>query len=107
VEEVVAAVWGEVLGLSRIGVQDNFFELGGHSLLATRVVSRLREELAMDLPLRVLFESPTVAGVALSIVQRQAEAAPPEQMERLLEGLEGPGSPSSDGSPAAGAFPRQ
>jgi amino acid adenylation domain-containing protein len=64
IEELVAQVWREVLKLDKIGVYDNFFELGGHSLLATRVVARLRSNFNVDLPLRKLFELPTVAGLA-------------------------------------------
>ena len=64
IEELVAQVWREVLKLDKIGVYDNFFELGGHSLLATRAVVRLRNNFNVDLPLRKLFELPTVAVLA-------------------------------------------
>ena len=64
IEELVAQVWREVLKAEKIGVYDNFFDLGGHSLLATRVVARLRTNFSIDLPLRKLFESPTVAALA-------------------------------------------
>ncbi len=64
VEEVMAGIWSEVLGLDRVGIHDNFFHLGGHSLLATRVVSRLREAFGTPFPLRKIFEEPTVAGLA-------------------------------------------
>ena len=63
-EEEVASIWGAVLGLERVGAHDNFFDLGGHSLLATQVISRLREATGVEIPLRALFESPTVAGMA-------------------------------------------
>lgn len=66
-EELVAEIWGEVLGFERISADDNFFQLGGHSLLATQVVSRIREAFHVEMPLRCLFETPTVAGLAENI----------------------------------------
>jgi acyl carrier protein len=68
-----ARIWAEVLGVDRVGVDDNFFELGGHSLLATRVVSRLRARLGRDIPIRLLFDAPTIASFC-----RALGAAPDE-----------------------------
>jgi len=67
VEEVIASVWSTILGVERIGLHDNFFELGGHSLKATQVVSRLGQAFGLDLPVRALFEAPTLASLATSI----------------------------------------
>jgi acyl carrier protein len=66
-EKMVAEIWTELLGIQAIGVEDNFFNIGGHSLLATQVVSRLRQRLAVEIPLLTLFESPTIAALASAI----------------------------------------
>jgi amino acid adenylation domain-containing protein len=84
-EEAIAGMWCQVLGLGQVSIFDNFFELGGHSLLATQVLSRVRAELGVDLSLRVLFESPTVEGMALAITQMQAEEEDDEEINRIIE----------------------
>ena len=80
VEEALAAIWAEVLGLEQVGVQDGFFELGGHSLLATQVIARIRERLHVDLQLITLFQLPTVEQLAVAV-----EEAILDRIERLEE----------------------
>jgi|SRR5215213_3623287 len=77
VEEVLAAIIAEVLGVSRVGREDDFFALGGHSLLAMQVISRIREAFQVELPVRVLFESPTLAGLSRYLEQAEKLDAPP------------------------------
>jgi amino acid adenylation domain-containing protein len=67
VEEVLVKLWAEILRLKQVGIRDNFFELGGHSLLATRLITRIRDIYSVDLPLLAVFESPTIAEVAVRI----------------------------------------
>jgi len=67
IEQKLAAIWMRLLGLSQVGIHDNFFELGGHSLLATQLMSRIRDVLQVEVPLRSLFEAPTIAALANQI----------------------------------------
>ncbi|WP_037864902.1 condensation domain-containing protein, partial [Streptomyces sp. NRRL S-340] len=73
VEEVVAQVWCAVLGIDRVGVHDDFFELGGHSLLVIRVAARIRKLLGVEVPLRELFDAPTVGQLASRVRAEQAK----------------------------------
>ncbi|MBD2440161.1 non-ribosomal peptide synthetase [Nostoc sp. FACHB-110] len=83
-QELIADIIAEVLRLERVGINDNFFALGGHSLLATQVISRLRDTFKVDLPLRSLFEFPTVAGLEKAIAsQLNQSALPPATIEPL------------------------
>jgi len=79
-EETLATIWAQTLNLERISVESNFFALGGHSLLATQVISRLRQAFQVELPLRSLFEAPTVASLATRI----------EAARRAEQGLQAP-----------------
>ncbi|MDZ8055343.1 MAG: non-ribosomal peptide synthetase [Aulosira sp. ZfuVER01] len=78
IEDLLAEIWAKVLGKEQVGIHDNFFELGGHSLLATQLVSRIRDTLQIDVPVRNLFEAPTVEQLARYI----------ETMSWLTQGLD-------------------
>ena len=79
-EEKLVSIWEKVLGVHTVGVEDNFFEMGGHSLLATQLISRIRDEFKIDIPLRSVFGSPTPAEMA-----RVIEAAIIEELEGITE----------------------
>ena len=87
-EEMLAAIWAEVLGVERVGVEENFFELGGHSILAIQVLARVNDIFHVEPPLRRLFETPTVAGLALAVAQAQVELADSDEIAGLLAELE-------------------
>ena len=98
VEELLARIWSEVLGVEPVGVRDDFFHLGGHSLLATQVVSRVRAALRVELPLSELFEGPTIAALA-----RAVRAVLPETPSAEGEPQSAPIVPVS--RPASGELP--
>jgi acyl transferase domain-containing protein len=88
IERAIADLWEALLGISPVGVHDNFFDLGGHSLLGTQVMSRLREGLQVDLPVRCLFEGPTVAELAAAVMEFQVAQLGAETVEGLVAELE-------------------
>ncbi|HZN07516.1 MAG TPA: amino acid adenylation domain-containing protein, partial [Pyrinomonadaceae bacterium] len=86
-EEILVGIWTEVLGVERLGIYDNFFELGGHSMLATQVISRVRQTLNVELPLRAVFESQTIAALSEKVdaaanAERNASLTPIERVDR-------------------------
>ncbi len=86
-EEALAAIWADVLRVERVGAFDNFFDLGGHSLKATQAVAQIRQLLQVDLPVRTLFEAPTLAELSVAVVQRVAEQAEDEDFFEVLRGV--------------------
>jgi amino acid adenylation domain-containing protein/non-ribosomal peptide synthase protein (TIGR01720 family) len=88
-EQALADIWRGLLGVERIGVHDNFFELGGHSLMATRVLSNVRRIFRMELPLRVIFESGTIAELALAIIPFETQPGQLEKIARVLQKVKG------------------
>ncbi|HET6314002.1 MAG TPA: amino acid adenylation domain-containing protein, partial [Chloroflexia bacterium] len=85
VEEALVGIWASVLGVERVGVHDNFFELGGHSLLATQALSRVRDVLHVEMTLRRIFETPTVAklGESIEAALKGGSAAPAPPVQRV------------------------
>ena len=88
VERELARIWTEVLTLDRIGIHDNFFELGGHSLAALRIISRVIQALKLELPVKALFESPTIAKMAATIEQSRTKPAKDVEVARMLSEVE-------------------
>jgi amino acid adenylation domain-containing protein len=88
VEEELAKIWAEVLALDRVGIHDNFFDLGGHSLAATRVVSQVIKRFRLEIPLRSLFEAPTVAEMAVVIIERHRVRFGEQELESIITEIE-------------------
>jgi acyl carrier protein len=89
VEQMIADLWAKTLSIEKVGIHDNFFDLGGHSLMATQIISRLRNTYHVEIPLRKLFEAPTVANLALVIAEAQATEVGEAELGEILDELEG------------------
>jgi acyl carrier protein len=90
-QQLLAAVWQDALGVERVGLQDNFFALGGHSLLATRLRARLQEQLGIELPLRLFFEGETLERFAAKVAElQQAPGNDLDVLENLFAEVEAP-----------------
>jgi amino acid adenylation domain-containing protein len=92
VEEAIAAIWAEVLGIDPVrqplGIRDDFFALGGHSLLAIQVLLQVQRAFSVELPVKVLFENPTIEGVALAVAEQLTAGIDEAEMLQLLAGLD-------------------
>ena len=88
IEAELAGIWAEVLSLDQVGIHDDFYDLGGHSLAATRVASRVLKTFQLELPLKSLFRSPTVAEMAVMITEHQGKKLDEKKLHRILTELE-------------------
>src|SRR6185503_4573709 len=88
IEANLAAIWREVLRLDRVGSHDNFFDLGGHSLAASRVISRVTQTFQLELPVKMLFDAPTVAEMAAVLIQSQAKRTSDLKLGQMLREVE-------------------
>ncbi|HYO60111.1 type I polyketide synthase, partial [Archangium sp.] len=88
VEAALAEIWSKLLGVEQVGIHDSFFQLGGHSLLGMQLLSQIRERFQVELPMRSLFESHTIAGLALLILQKQAADVNEDDLRDLLAQLQ-------------------
>ncbi|RNF82344.1 non-ribosomal peptide synthetase [Montanilutibacter psychrotolerans] len=88
-EEVLTGLWAEVLGRERVGIHDDFFDLGGHSLLATQLITRVNKAFGGEVPLRLLFEAPTVAAFSERLLQHRMDDVDDDALAGMLDQLEG------------------
>jgi amino acid adenylation domain-containing protein/non-ribosomal peptide synthase protein (TIGR01720 family) len=107
VEEALANIWKQVLRVERVGVHDNFFSLGGHSLLATQVVARVRETFSVELPLRHFFATPTLEGLATTLVSLRAGHTESQDVEKLLSQVRGLSEEEIQALLASGGLPEE
>ena len=112
VERAFAEIWGQVLQVDPVGIHDNFFDLGGHSLLMTQVASRVRSRLHLDLPLRRLMETPTIAELVSALSQSALPQEPPSRpipplqttiprLPREIRAIQPPGHTSGHAGPGS------
>jgi acyl carrier protein len=87
VEKELAKIWQELLGVEQVGIHDNFFELGGHSLLLTQLASWIRKAFQVEVPLRLLFDTPTVIEMTKAILARQVEQEDKTDLAQMLSQL--------------------
>jgi acyl carrier protein len=88
IEEQVAAIWCSLLEIKQVSIHDDFFGLGGHSLIATQLVARLNEAFDLELPVRTIFDRPTIAELSAIIVEKRSEAADEALLAQMLSDLE-------------------
>lgn len=88
-EKKMIGIWRDVLGVNAIELDDNFFELGGHSLLAVQIIARIRNIFNVPIPLRCIFEAPTVAGLAAVVAQYSSDSREEDDVARILQEVEG------------------
>src|SRR5262249_22060937 len=89
VEKYLTKVWAQLLDLDQVGIHDGFLELGGDSLLASRLICQVRDVLHVEVLIRSLFESPTVAEMAIEVERNLAEDYTPDEIDRILSEVEG------------------
>jgi acyl carrier protein len=87
-ERDLSKIWGEVLGFDQVGIHDSFLDLGGHSLAASRIIARLIQSFQLELPLKALFDAPTVAEMAAVITQNQTKQASDAELAQMLREVE-------------------
>ena len=88
VDETLAAIWAEVLGLDRVGIYDKFLDIGGNSLLATQIISRVFNTFQVEVPLTLFFGAPTLAEMAALIAQHMGKNLSGRELESILDELE-------------------
>ncbi len=87
-QDILASIWADVLGLERVGIQENFFDLGGHSLMVIRVLTRIQEEMGVQMSVQSLFQNPTIVEFGQEIIKSQISQTDELELSRMLEELE-------------------